>query len=197
MSDCDSVKIIAVKVKLRPFATRLNVNCLQIMMNRPRSCASATGPHRVSSCNAVPMNQAAARPRGGGRVAATTTPATRAICYFALLATRSLIKRPLRVVRPRHFSSPAATYDMPRLAATLYSTLFFSIPAFDLSFASRPTLALRLAHKCSKTIWQIRKWRNFVKATPRAPHEEIRFFERNLPYYDVKLKYSFTRILQY
>lgn len=104
---------MAVKAKLKVFATRLNATCRQIMMKRPYSCASATGPHRVSSCNVVPMNQAAARLRGDGRVAATTTPATRAICYFALSATRSLIKRPLRVVRPQHFSSLAATYDIP------------------------------------------------------------------------------------
>lgn len=127
MSNWDSVKIMAVKVKLRLFATRLNVNCRQIMMKRPHSCASATGPHRVSSCNAVPMNQAAARPRGDGRVAATTTPATRAICYFALSATRSLIKRPLRVVRPQHFSSLAAAYDIPRLARPSCTPLFFSL----------------------------------------------------------------------
>lgn len=102
---------------------RLNVSCLQIMMKRPHSCASAAGPHRISRHATRYLWIKLPRGRGGGRVAATTTPATRVICYFALSATRSLIKRPLRVVRPRHFSSPAATYDMPRLA--LYSNLFF------------------------------------------------------------------------
>jgi len=93
------------------------------MTKRPHSCAFATSPHRVSSCNAVPMNQAAARPRDDGRVTAPTTPAMRAICYFALSATRSLIKRPLRVVRPRHFSSPAGNI---RHAATGGRAVFHS-----------------------------------------------------------------------
>lgn len=182
-------------MKLRLFATRLNdLNCRQIMMKSPHSCASATGPHRVSSCNAVPMNQAATRPRGDGRVAATTTPATRAICYFALSATRSLIKRPLRVVRPQYFSSPAATYDIPRLAAVLYSALFFlSISAFDLSFASRsaPTSA-PCAHQTLQDGLANPKATRFRQCHPTY-FQKIRFFERNLSCYDAKLKYCITR----
>lgn len=186
MSDWYSVKIIVVKEKLGLFAMRLNINCLQIMMKGPHS--------RAHPRLALIASRHATRylwiklPRGheaGGRVA---TPATRAICYFALSATRSLIKRPLRVVRPRHFSSGNVRHAATDGGRAVGTRLFFSPTSLSMFLLPRDSLC----------VWTLQDGLVNPRATGfRQSHStsfrEIRFFERNLSCYDVKLRYCFTR----
>lgn len=99
----------------------------------PYSCSSERrcSPHRLSSCNGGGAYESSSRAEDGGL---QPPDATRAICYFALSATRSLIKRPLLVVRPAFFK-PATAYDMP-LRRDRCTSPFFR-PRFRASSAAR------------------------------------------------------------
>lgn len=95
-----------------------------------------TDPHRVSSCNAVPMNQAASRLRGeeGGLMATTNLfpllllPAGYArYLLFCSFGDAFINQMPSsRLVRPRHFSSPS---DNIRHAAAGGRVLHFFLPS--------------------------------------------------------------------
>lgn len=100
------------------------------MIKRPHSCASDRPSSRLVMQRGTYESKQPRDAKGTGvDDGATTTPsplfssflpATRAICYFALSATRSLIKCPPRVSFVHGiFQAQATTYDMPRLAAAV------------------------------------------------------------------------------
>lgn len=94
------------------------------------------------------------------------SPTTRAICYFTLSATRSLIKCPPRVSFVRGiFQAQATTYDMPRLAAAVLHFFQLPSPTFDLSFASRP---INLQPSAPRIALRIQTFQDGPTANPRA-----------------------------
>lgn len=165
-----------------------------------------TDPHRVSSCNAVPMNQAVSRRgkrglTGGGRgdydplSPFPLLPVDYArYLLFCSFGDAFINQMPSsRLVRPRHFSSPS---DNIRHAAAggRYTPLFSSIPAFltflsylanyPLPFHSILSPRLAFPHRAPHTNvsrWSGRRiWerRDFVKGY--SGFREIRFFVRKI-----------------
>lgn len=98
------------------------------MIKGPYSCSSerGCGPHRLSSCNGSAYESS--NPVEDGEL--QPPDAARAICYFALSATRSLIKRPTPSSSSsfaRHFSSPRQ-HTTCRLAAAVLQLFFHPRP---------------------------------------------------------------------
>lgn len=145
-------------MKLKPHAMRLSINCLRIMIKRLHSCAFDRPSSRlVMQRGTYESSGRAAGERGKGWRRLQPPLRARAICYFALSVTHSLIKRPPLVARPRHFSSPrqhTTRCDWRPLYFTFFHLCFW----FFFCLVIHPRCIKRF-----KTARRIRERRDFVK----------------------------------
>lgn len=159
------------------------------MMKGPHSCASATGPHRVSSCNAAPMNQAAARPRGEREGGGSYNPRYARYLLFCSFGDAFINQTPSPRRSSSAFFKPCGN---TRHAATGGRAVLRS---FFLHLRFRPFFCL--VTPCAPRTNAPRRSGNPKATGFRQSHsaylQQIRFFERNLSCHDAKLKYCFTR----
>lgn len=113
-------------------------------------------------------------------------PTTRAICYFALSATRSLIKCPPRVVRPRHFSSPSDNVRHTAAGGRCTPLFFVPLPLLTFLLPRDPTLSPSVPSSAYKR-FKIVRWRTGFRQTLLGLPGNSFLCEGNSPCYETQI----------